>query len=37
VNSINDDQRLNMNAIAEQEYYDQQTSSAAAPIEYIGS
>jgi ABC-type antimicrobial peptide transport system permease subunit len=35
MNSINNDQRLNMNAIAEPKYYAQQTSSAA-PIEYIG-
>ena len=34
-NDINNDQRLNMNAVSEQEYYAQQTSSAA-PIEYIG-
>jgi putative ABC transport system permease protein len=32
---INSDQRLNMNAVAETKYYEQQTSSAA-PIEYIG-
>ena len=30
VNSINDDQRLNMNAMSEKEYYDQQTSSGRA-------
>jgi putative ABC transport system permease protein len=35
MNSINNDQRLNMNAVAEPEYYEEQTSSAA-PIEYIG-
>jgi len=35
MNSINNDQRLNMNAVAEPKYYEQQTSSAA-PIEYIG-
>jgi putative ABC transport system permease protein len=35
VNDINNDQRLNMNAVAEQEYYAAQTASAA-PIEYIG-
>ncbi len=35
VNSINDDQRLNMNAESEKEYYDRQTQSAA-PIEFIG-
>jgi putative ABC transport system permease protein len=35
LNSINDDQRLNMNAVSEKEYYDLQTRSAA-PIEYIG-
>jgi putative ABC transport system permease protein len=34
-NDINSDQRLNMNAVAEPEYYAAQTSSAA-PIEYIG-
>jgi putative ABC transport system permease protein len=35
MNSINNDQRLNMNAVAEPKYYEEQTSSAA-PIEYIG-
>ena len=35
MNSINNDQRLNMNAVAEPQYYAAQTS-AAAPIEYIG-
>jgi putative ABC transport system permease protein len=35
LNSINDDPRLNMNAISEKEYYALQTVSAA-PIEYIG-
>ncbi|SRR5258708_18873369 len=34
-NDINNDQRLNMNAVSEEEYYAQQTASAA-PIEYIG-
>jgi len=34
-NSINNDQRLNMNAVPEPKYYEAQTSSAA-PIEYIG-
>ena len=34
-NDINNDQRLNMNAVSEVEYYAQQTQSAA-PIEYIG-
>lgn len=34
-NSINNDQRLNMNAVAEPEYYEEQTSSAA-PIEFTG-
>jgi putative ABC transport system permease protein len=34
-NSINNDQRLNMNAVAEPKYYEAQTVSAA-PIEYIG-
>jgi putative ABC transport system permease protein len=33
--SINNDQRLNMNAVAETKYYEAQTASAA-PIEYIG-
>jgi len=33
--SINDDQRLNMNAVSEKEYYALQTQSAA-PIEYLG-
>jgi putative ABC transport system permease protein len=33
--SINDDQRLNMNAVSEKEYYALQTRSAA-PIEYLG-
>ncbi|HTT60670.1 MAG TPA: ABC transporter permease [Bryobacteraceae bacterium] len=35
VNGINDDQRLNMNAVSEKEYYALQTRSAA-PIEYLG-
>ncbi len=35
MNSINNDRRLNMNAVAEPKYYSQQTASAA-PIEYIG-
>jgi len=35
VNSINDDQRLNMNAVPEKEYFAQQTASAA-PLEYLG-
>jgi putative ABC transport system permease protein len=35
VNSINDDQRLNMNAVPEKDYFAQQTSSAA-PLEYLG-
>jgi putative ABC transport system permease protein len=35
VNSINDDQRLNMNAVPEKEYYSRQTESAA-PIEFLG-
>jgi len=35
LNSINDDQRLNMNAVSEKEYYDLQTRSAA-PIKFIG-
>jgi putative ABC transport system permease protein len=35
VNSINDDQRLNMNAVSEKEYYARQTQSAA-PIEFLG-
>jgi putative ABC transport system permease protein len=35
VNDLNNDQRLNVNAISEQEYYDLQTRSAA-PIEYTG-
>ncbi len=34
-NDINNDQRLNMNAVSEEEYYAAQTQSAA-PIEYIG-
>jgi ABC-type antimicrobial peptide transport system permease subunit len=34
-NDINNDQRLNMNAVPEPEYYAAQTASAA-PIEYIG-
>ena len=34
-NDINNDQRLNMNAVPEPEYYAAQTQSAA-PIEYIG-
>jgi len=35
VASLNDDQRLEVKAMLEKEYYDQQTSSAA-PIEYTG-
>jgi len=35
VNDINNDQRLNMNALSEKAYYDLQTRSAI-PIEYIG-
>jgi len=35
VNDINNDQRLNMNALSEKDYYDAQTATAA-PIEYIG-
>ncbi|HYW43279.1 MAG TPA: ABC transporter permease [Bryobacteraceae bacterium] len=35
INDINNDQRLNMNAISEKEYYDLQTASSA-PIEFIG-
>jgi putative ABC transport system permease protein len=35
INDINNDQRLNMNALSEREYYDLQTRSAA-PIEYVG-
>jgi putative ABC transport system permease protein len=35
INSINDDQRLNMNAVPEKEYYARQTQSAA-PIEFLG-
>lgn len=35
VNDINNDQRLNMNAVPEPEYYAAQTAQAA-PIEYIG-
>jgi putative ABC transport system permease protein len=35
VNDINNDQRLNMNAVSEEAYYAAQTASAA-PIEYIG-
>ena len=35
VNDINNDQRLNMTAESEQEYYEAQTTSAA-PIEFIG-
>ena len=34
-NDVNNDQRLNMNAVSEEDYYSQQTASAA-PIEYIG-
>jgi len=34
-NDINNDQRLNMNALSEAAYYEAQTASAA-PIEYIG-
>lgn len=35
MNDINNDQRLNMNALSEREYYDLQTRSAA-PIEFTG-
>jgi putative ABC transport system permease protein len=35
LNSINDDQRLNMNAVSEKEYYALQTVSAR-PIEFLG-
>lgn len=35
LNSINDDQRLNMNAVSEKEYYARQSQSAA-PIEFLG-
>ena len=35
MNSINDDQRLNLNAVSEKEYYALQTVSAA-PIEFLG-
>jgi putative ABC transport system permease protein len=35
INDINNDQRLNMNALSEKAYYDAQTVTAA-PIEYIG-
>ena len=35
VNDINNDQRLNMNAVSEAAYYEAQTASAV-PIEYIG-
>lgn len=35
LNSINDDQRLNMNAVSEKEYYARQTESAA-PIQFLG-
>jgi putative ABC transport system permease protein len=35
LNSINDDQRLNMNAVSEKEYYARQTQGAA-PIEFLG-
>ncbi|MEO8370963.1 MAG: ABC transporter permease [Candidatus Solibacter sp.] len=35
VNDINNDQRLNMNAVSEPDYYSAQ-SAAAAPVEYIG-
>jgi len=35
VNSINDDQRLNMGAVSEKDYYAEQTRSAL-PIEYMG-
>jgi len=35
INDINNDQRLNMTAESEQEYYEAQTTSAA-PIEFIG-
>jgi ABC-type antimicrobial peptide transport system permease subunit len=35
VNDLENDQRLNVSAISERSYYEQQTSSAA-PIEYLG-
>lgn len=35
INDVNNDQRLNMNAVSEREYYDLQTRSAA-PIEFTG-
>jgi putative ABC transport system permease protein len=35
LNNLNSDQRLNVNAVSEQEYYQLQTTSAA-PIEYTG-
>ena len=35
IDDINNDQRLNMNAVSEREYYDRQTS-VAAPMLYIG-
>jgi len=35
INDVNNDQRLNMNALSEREYYDLQTRSAA-PIEFTG-
>ncbi len=35
VNSLNDDRRLNVNALKEKDYYASQTSSAA-PIEFLG-
>jgi len=35
INDINNDQRLNMNALSEKDYYELQTRSAL-PIEYIG-
>ncbi len=35
VNDINNDQRLNMNAVSEQQYYEQQTTQAA-PVEFTG-
>jgi len=35
VNSLNDDQRLNMNALPEKEYFARQTASAA-PLEFLG-
>jgi putative ABC transport system permease protein len=35
VNDLNNDQRMNMHAIGEKEYYEQQTGSGA-PIEFVG-